>query len=123
MVRMRINRSATRKRRSHHGLSEPRLSECKECGAKYLRHRACNECGKYRGRLVEDVQAKNTKKAAKRIARIEGAMQEQDVETNTKEKEVKSVKKDTKKTTTKKATKSAEKSTKKEKKILPTYPT
>ncbi len=76
MVRMRINRSATRKRRSHHGLIEPRLSTCKDCGAKYLRHRACAQCGKYKGRLVEDIQAKNTKKAAKRIARIESAMQE-----------------------------------------------
>ena len=76
MVRMRINRSATRKRRSHHGLTEPRLSTCKDCGAKYLRHRACLECGKYRGRVVEDVEAKNTKKAAKRIARIESAQQE-----------------------------------------------
>ncbi len=72
MVRMRINRSATRKRRSHHALTEPRLSECKECGAKHLRHRACLECGKYRGRVVEDVEAKNTKKAAKRIAKLEG---------------------------------------------------
>lgn len=71
MVRMRINRSATRKRRSHHGLTEPRLSECKECGAKHLRHRACNECGKYRGRMVEDVQSKNIKKAAKKIKHIE----------------------------------------------------
>ena len=74
MVRMRINRSATRKRRSHHALTEPRLSTCKECGEKYLRHRACNECGKYRGRVVEDMEVKKAKKAAKKIAQIE-AMQ------------------------------------------------
>lgn len=72
---MRINRSATRKRRSHHALSEPRLSMCKDCGAKYLRHRACNECGKYRGRVVTDIEAKNTKKAAKKIVRLESAKQ------------------------------------------------
>ncbi len=68
---MRINRSATGKRRSHHGLTEPRLSECKECGAKHLRHRACSECGKYRGRIVEDIEGKNAKKAAKKISKIE----------------------------------------------------
>jgi len=72
MVRMRINRSATGKRRSHHALSEPRLSLCKDCGAKYLRHRACGECGKYRGRVVTDMEAKNAKRAAKKIAQIEG---------------------------------------------------
>jgi large subunit ribosomal protein L32 len=70
---MRINRSATRKRRSHHALTEPRLSTCKDCGAKYLRHRACNECGKYRGRVVEDIAGKTAKKAAKKIAQLEGA--------------------------------------------------
>jgi hypothetical protein len=37
-----------------------------------LRHRACNECGKYRGRVVTDIEAKNAKKAAKKIAHIEG---------------------------------------------------
>ena len=76
MVRMRINRSATRTRRSHHALTEPRLSTCKDCESKYLRHRACNECGKYKGRVVTDVAAKNAKKAAKKIAQIE-SMQNQ----------------------------------------------
>ena len=80
MVRMRINRSATGKRRSHHGLKEPRLSTCKDCGSKYLRHRACNECGKYRGRVVTDIEAKNAKKAAKKIAQLESA-QNPDTET------------------------------------------
>ncbi len=70
MVRMRINRSATGKRRSHHALKEPRLSLC-ECGAKHLRHRACDMCGKYRGRVVIDVEAQKAKKAAKKIARLE----------------------------------------------------
>jgi large subunit ribosomal protein L32 len=53
-VRMRVNRSHTGNRRSHHALEEPRLSKC-ECGAFYKRHRACQECGKYRGRQVIDV--------------------------------------------------------------------
>jgi len=64
---MRINRSATGQRRSHHGLKEPRLSKC-ECGAFYVRHRACQECGKYRGKQVVDVVARQerTQRRAKR---------------------------------------------------------
>lgn len=63
VVRMRINRSATRMRRSHHGLEGPRLSKCTECGAMRMRHRACNECGAYRGRTV----GKQSKKVAKAV--------------------------------------------------------
>lgn len=72
---MRINRSATRKRRSHHALTEPRLSDCKGCGAKHLRHRACNECGNYRGRVVGNIEEQKAKKAAKKITQLE-AMQD-----------------------------------------------
>ena len=57
MVRMRVNRSHTGNRRSHHALDEPRLSKC-ECGALYRRHRACQECGKYRGKQVIDIVAR-----------------------------------------------------------------
>lgn len=62
---MRSNRSHTGNRRSHHGLIEPRVSTCSNCGAKHLRHRVCSECGHYRGRLVIDVALKATKKAEK----------------------------------------------------------
>ncbi|MFC1729785.1 50S ribosomal protein L32 [candidate division KSB1 bacterium] len=62
---MRINRAATGRRRSGHGLEEPRTSTCSNCKAPHLRHRMCSECGHYRGRLVTDVAAKAEKKALK----------------------------------------------------------
>ncbi len=68
-VRMRINRSATRMRRSHHALSEARVSKCAKCGAAHLRHHACLACGTYRSKMVIDVLAKTTKKEAKRKKR------------------------------------------------------
>ena len=64
-VRMRINRSATRMRRSRHALGGVRLSKCAESGASKLPHRACMTCGKYRGRVVIDMVKKAEKKAAK----------------------------------------------------------
>jgi large subunit ribosomal protein L32 len=56
-VRMRVNKSHTGNRRSHDALNEPRLSAC-PCGAFHERHRACQECGTYRGRQVIDVVAR-----------------------------------------------------------------
>ena len=68
-VRMRVNRAATGRRRSGHGLEEPRVSVCSNCKAPHLRHRACSECGHYRGRVVTDVVVKAEKKAEKLKAR------------------------------------------------------
>ena len=59
---MRINRSATGNRRSHHGLKEPRLSKCANCNGMHLKHRLCEQCGTYRGRKVVDVEAQLAKK-------------------------------------------------------------
>lgn len=64
---MRHTRSHTGNRRSHHAATEPRLSKC-SCGAFYQRHRACQECGQYRGRQVIDVVAR-TEREAKRAKR------------------------------------------------------
>jgi len=60
---MRHTRSHTRNRRSHHALSEPRLSQCSHCKAMHVRHKVCSTCGYYRGRLVVDVLQKAEKKA------------------------------------------------------------
>jgi len=65
-VRMRHTRAHTANRRSHHALSEARLSTCEKCGAKHLRHRMCAQCGSYRGKEIIDVTAKLEKKMAKR---------------------------------------------------------
>ncbi len=40
------------KRRTHQKLDDQTLTECPNCGTKHLRHRACSECGYYRGRQV-----------------------------------------------------------------------
>ncbi len=40
------------KRRSHHKLDDVTLVECPNCGTAHRRHRACGECGYYRGRQV-----------------------------------------------------------------------
>ncbi|MBN2527837.1 MAG: 50S ribosomal protein L32 [Deltaproteobacteria bacterium] len=47
-----------RRRANHDRVSQPAISDCKECGAPTVPHQACPECGVYRGRqvieLVED---------------------------------------------------------------------
>ena len=70
-VRMRINRSATKKRRSHHALSGERLSKCADCGALHIPHRVCMACGKYNGKVVIDVVKAVEKKTVKAKAKAE----------------------------------------------------
>ena len=57
VVRMRATKSHRNNRRSHHALVAPSITKC-ECGGIQLRHRACEKCGKYRGRQVTDIVAK-----------------------------------------------------------------
>jgi large subunit ribosomal protein L32 len=64
-VRMRHTKGHTGNRRSHHSLSEPRLSKCADCGLEHQMHRVCENCGKYRGRVVIDVEKINIKKEEK----------------------------------------------------------
>ncbi|MEK7509453.1 MAG: 50S ribosomal protein L32 [Patescibacteria group bacterium] len=63
VVRMRRNRSQTKKRRSHHALKSVHISK-DEAGNSYLSHRVNPVTGMYRGRQVIDVTAR-----AKRVAR------------------------------------------------------
>ncbi len=46
--------SATRgkKRRTHWKLAQPGLSVCSHCGQPKLPHRACPQCGQYKGEEV-----------------------------------------------------------------------
>ncbi len=68
VVRMRVNRSKSGKRRSHHALTASRLIKC-ECGALRQNHRACASCGKYAGRVVIDVVARATRDASRQKRR------------------------------------------------------
>ncbi|PIR86371.1 50S ribosomal protein L32 [Candidatus Kaiserbacteria bacterium CG10_big_fil_rev_8_21_14_0_10_43_70] len=89
-VRMRVNRSHTGNRRSHHALEEPRLSKC-ECGAFHKRHRACSECGKYRGKQVIDIVAR-VEKQQRRAKRKQEEAREMGQEANTPTEETKTTK-------------------------------
>lgn len=73
VVRMRHTRGHTGNRRSHHGLSARALSLCKDCGSPRLPHRACPNCGRYKGRVVIDVAGAAEKKAAKAKAKSQEA--------------------------------------------------
>lgn len=64
-VRMRHTRGHTRNRRSHHKLTEPRLTKDSETGELHVRHRVNMTTGRYRGRVVVDVARQEEKKAEK----------------------------------------------------------
>lgn len=66
---MRHTKGHTGNRRSHHGLKEPALSTCQDCGAKHVRHQVCMECGKYRGRQVVDVASMKEHKRLRKEAK------------------------------------------------------
>lgn len=70
-VRMRHTSGHTRNRRSHHGLSEPRLSACGKCGASHIRHTMCQSCGTYRDREVIDMKRVESREAARKARKIE----------------------------------------------------
>lgn len=76
VVRMRHTRAHTANRRSHHALEGVRLSTCKDCGASHVRHQACANCGKYRGRAVMDVHAAVAKKAQRSKAKAHAHSEE-----------------------------------------------
>ena len=43
------------RRAQHDKITLPVVSICLNCGADYLGHRACGECGWYRGRVAVEV--------------------------------------------------------------------
>jgi len=52
-------------RASHFALSTPNTKKCEKCGEIVLHHRACTNCGTYKGRQVIDT-SKKLKKATKK---------------------------------------------------------
>lgn len=64
---MRVTRSKTGMRRSHHQVKPPALTSDQD-GVPHLKHRASLTTGTYRGRQVVDVERKLEKKQAKQQA-------------------------------------------------------
>ncbi len=111
---MRVNRSHTGNRRSHHALKEPRLSTCGKCGSKHLRHRMCPECGNYRDREVVDIVGKKADRMKRREEKL--ASMGVDVHADDEVEETKTEKKETKEATKKKTEAKKETTTKTAKK-------
>ena len=45
------------RRAQHDKITLPNVNICMNCGADYLGHRACAECGWYRGRIAVEITA------------------------------------------------------------------
>lgn len=56
--RMRHNRSQRGSTRSHHALKGIAITKCPECNNPVMRHQACSNCGKYRGKVIINKEAK-----------------------------------------------------------------
>lgn len=52
-----ISKSRRDKRRSHHAIKAPVITECGNCGASHRLHHVCPSCGHYRGRQILEVEA------------------------------------------------------------------
>ncbi|MGL4624131.1 MAG: 50S ribosomal protein L32 [Culicoidibacterales bacterium] len=48
----RTSKTVKRKRRTHFKLTAPGIATCPNCGEMKLSHRACRNCGQYKGRVV-----------------------------------------------------------------------
>ena len=49
-----VSKSKRDKRRTHQKAAAPNVSKCPQCGEIKLPHRACPECGAYKGRKVAE---------------------------------------------------------------------
>jgi large subunit ribosomal protein L32 len=47
-----MSRSRTRRRKAQWKVQRPTVSRCPQCSAPHVPHRACKECGTYKGREV-----------------------------------------------------------------------
>ena len=66
---MRHNRSQRGSTRSHHALKGIALTKCPDCNTAVMRHQACSNCGKYRGKVIINLEKKPKVKATKKTAK------------------------------------------------------
>jgi len=53
-----VSKSRRDKRRTNDNLRPPDWVDCPDCGETMQRHRACPQCGKYKGRQVVEIVEK-----------------------------------------------------------------
>ena len=51
-----VSKSKRDKRRTHQKTAAPNVSKCPQCGEVKLPHRACPDCGSYKGRTVTEIK-------------------------------------------------------------------
>jgi large subunit ribosomal protein L32 len=68
---MRHNRSQRGSTRSHHALKGIALTKCPDCNSPVMRHQACSNCGKYRGRVVINLEKKPKAVKTAKVAKAE----------------------------------------------------
>ena len=56
LPKQKVSRTRRDKRRTHHSLKASNIVQCSNCGEMRLPHRACPDCGHYRGREVFEVE-------------------------------------------------------------------
>jgi large subunit ribosomal protein L32 len=68
---MRHSSSQKRSTRSHHALKGLALTKCPDCNLAVIRHQACSNCGKYKGKVVINLEAKSVKAKGKSAKKVE----------------------------------------------------
>jgi large subunit ribosomal protein L32 len=56
LPKQKVSRTRRDKRRTHDSLKTSNLVQCSNCGEMRLPHRACPDCGHYKGREVFEVE-------------------------------------------------------------------
>lgn len=56
LPKRKVSRHRRGNRRRHQYLTAPQLTKCPNCGEFNLAHRACSNCGQWKGRQVVDVK-------------------------------------------------------------------
>lgn len=69
--RMRHNSSQRGSTRSHDALKGLALTKCPDCNVAVIRHQACSNCGKYKGKIIINLETKTVKAKGKSVKKVE----------------------------------------------------